>query len=116
MYVLGIRPDEAHPGYQRFILEPHAGHFDSACGEIESPYGRIAAEWKKSDNSAVFDEKSSEDGPGDGTMQVTGSKMPCEEYIYHVIIPENTTAVLRLPGKQEAELGSGEYCFTMPAL
>ncbi len=94
MYVLGIRPDENNPGYRRFILEPHAGLYDNACAEIESPYGKIRAEWKKSDNCEISHEKS------------------CAEYIYHVIIPENTAALLHLPGREETQLGSGEYCFT----
>jgi len=68
--ILGINPDEQHPGYRHVILSPRPGggltwargHYDSICG-------RIAVEWRLQ---------------GDD-MHLT------------VAVPANTTATLRLP-------------------
>lgn len=44
----GIRPDPAHPGYQKFIIQPVlAGDLKHARASTESPYGRIVSEWRR---------------------------------------------------------------------
>jgi len=80
----GIQPDETAPGWRRFILAPMpTGTLTSAETIFDSPYGRIKTAWQ-SKNGKV-------------NLVVT--------------VPPNTHAVLRLPGKSEEILGSGEYHF-----
>lgn len=79
---LGIRRDEAHPGFQHFTLEPEIGTFSFAEGGIDTPYGRIESAWRK-------------EGSG---------------YVYQCRIPENTQATV-IFGGETRELGSGEYRF-----
>jgi len=47
-YSLGIRRDEASPGFKHFILQPEVdatGHLTSAQGYYDSMYGRIESKW-----------------------------------------------------------------------
>lgn len=45
--VLGLTPDAEHPGYKRFTLKPCMyRQMEWARGSYESPYGRIASDWK----------------------------------------------------------------------
>ncbi|MCD7885267.1 MAG: alfa-L-rhamnosidase RamA, partial [Lachnospiraceae bacterium] len=86
--VLGIQRDEAHPGYQHFILKPEMGTFRFAKGGMETPYGRIESAWEKNEDGSRFFLR------------------------FHV--PENTTATLIL--KEECrELESGNYEFSISA-
>lgn len=83
--VLGIERDESCPGYKHFFLQPcPGGTLDYAKGGFDTPYGRIEAGWKKS-------------GKG---------------YAYEVAIPANTSATLRINGREQ-ELGSGKYKFNI---
>ena len=42
----GIRPDPAHPGYQKFLIQPvPAGGLTHVRAVTESPYGKIVSEW-----------------------------------------------------------------------
>ncbi len=82
--VLGIRRDEAHPGFAHFTLQPDIRVLEQAGGSIESPYGSIRSFWKREGNT----------------------------YSYTCEIPANTTATLILPGREAMELGSGNYTFT----
>lgn len=48
--VLGIEIDEADPGYHHVIISPQTGDdFAYAQGGYDSPYGRVAVKWKKTD-------------------------------------------------------------------
>jgi hypothetical protein len=48
--ITGIRLDPAQPGYRHFVVRPGiVGDLTWAKGEHESPYGRIATDWKLSD-------------------------------------------------------------------
>lgn len=78
--VLGIRRDEAHPGYQHFTLQPEIGVFGFAKGGIDTPHGRIESGWERR-----------EDG-----------------IHYTFRIPANTTADV-IFGKERQILGSGTY-------
>ena len=82
-WILGIRREEAHPGYRHFRLEPCIGELEKARGSVSSPYGTIRSGWEKKDGRL---------------------KYFCE-------IPPNTVATLVLPDGQVHELGSGSYCF-----
>ncbi|MGQ9592017.1 MAG: glycoside hydrolase family 78 protein [Planctomycetota bacterium] len=45
--ILGISPDEAHPGWAHFVLRPRPGKgLEWAKGSYESIRGRIASEWR----------------------------------------------------------------------
>lgn len=89
--VLGIRSDEAQPGFKHIVLEPQiGGGLTFAKGSYTSTYGKISVEWKETENG----------------------------YEYRCEIPANTTATLILPGifgdngeKVSYELSSGSYCF-----
>lgn len=85
--VLGLQRDEAHPGYQHFILKPETGIFWFAKGGMETPYGRIESAWEKNeDGSRIF-------------------------LRFHV--PENTTATLILKEEcRELESGNYEFCIS----
>jgi alpha-L-rhamnosidase len=99
---LGIRRDEAQPGFHHFYLEPQpdpSGKMSEAAGHYDSIYGRIESSWQKR-----------KDGNG---------------WQYRFVIPANTTATLRLPhtgkrvlcnGREQAyqasvKLVSGSYTF-----
>lgn len=79
--ILGIRRDEACPGYAHFILEPQIGDLQYAKGSVASPYGAIRAGWKKEENKVRY------------TFE----------------IPVNTTATLKIAGQEPREYGSGKY-------
>jgi len=113
-YSLGIKRDDASPGFKHFILRPEpdtTGQMTWARGHYDSMYGRIDSSWK-----------------------VDGQKLN-----YQATVPANTTATLFLPaasaddikeggksavrssgvrlikfenGKAVYELSSGEYAFT----
>lgn len=83
-YVLGIRRDPEYPGYKRFMLCPEISSFPYAGGSIDTPYGRIASKWEKTE----------------------------EGMTYSCIIPPNTSAELILDGQSHL-LGSGKYRFTL---
>lgn len=84
--VLGIKRQEAYPGYGHFTLEPIIGSLDWAAGSVASPYGTIKSSWKKEEGTLVYQ---------------------CE-------IPVNTKASLRLSDGCKEDLGSGCYEFRIP--
>jgi alpha-L-rhamnosidase len=48
----GIRTDPASPGYRNIIIKPAvSGNLEWVNGHHESPYGRIACNWKKQEQS-----------------------------------------------------------------
>jgi alpha-L-rhamnosidase len=79
--VLGIRPDDAAPGYKHFIIAPLIGVLKYAKGHFDSPYGRIEVAWAKEGTRATLE----------------------------VAVPANTTAELRLPGREPETLPSGRH-------
>ncbi|MDR1224826.1 MAG: glycoside hydrolase family 78 protein [Tannerella sp.] len=83
-HILGINPDDKHPGYGHFTIHPRpGGSLTWAKGSYNSIRGEIASEWKIEDG--VF------------TLKVK--------------IPANTTATIVLPVKGAIEAGSGEHVF-----
>ncbi len=85
MYVLGIRRDEAHPGYKHFTAKPEiGGGWAFARGGFETPYGEIRAEWEKM---------------GEG-------------YVYRLSVPANCSASVVLPDGHCEDVGSGTYVFS----
>ena len=70
-------------GQNHFVIAPlPGGHFSHAGMIYDSVYGKVGCSWKKNE---------------DGT------------YAYHITIPANTSATVRLPGREEQVLSAGEY-------
>ena len=116
-YSLGIRRDEAQPGFKHFYLQPEidpTGGITHAGGYYDSMYGKIGSYWRHDKESGITD--------------------------YTFTVPANTTATLLLPassknqinesgkslkkstgiqyigvenGCQKMELQSGNYHFTV---
>lgn len=85
-HVLGIQSDEEHPGFKHFYIRPEVTKkWAYARGSYESMYGRIEVSWEQ--------------------------KEAGEGYVYHLMIPANTTATVELAGMERMELGSGTYEF-----
>lgn len=80
--VLGIKSDEAAPGFQHILLEPKAGGgLLFAEGSYAGAYGKISVKWEQEENG----------------------------YRYYFEIPANTTATLTLPSPAFGEyLESGK--------
>ncbi|MEM9328963.1 MAG: alpha-L-rhamnosidase C-terminal domain-containing protein, partial [Bacteroidota bacterium] len=79
----GIRPGA--PGYKHIIIAPKVnGDLNYANTSLESPYGKVATSWKRTDSQV--------------NLEVT--------------IPPNTTASVRLPGEDDRRLGSGTHQIT----
>ena len=87
--VLGIQTGEEkdEAGYHRIFLTPSwGGALSFAKGEQQTPFGKVASSWEKTENSIC----------------------------YRCTIPANTTALLTLPsasGMSQFELVSGSYQF-----
>ena len=77
----GIAPLE--PGYSRVLIAPQPGaDIRWARASLETRHGKVAVSWSQD---------------GEGPMQLD------------LAIPEGVTALVRLPGSQEQELGSGQH-------
>ena len=62
-------------GENGFVIAPvPGGHFTRASMSYESVYGTVACSWEKGEDGA---------------------------FLYHIVVPTNTTAVVRLPGRAE---------------
>ncbi|GAA1964316.1 family 78 glycoside hydrolase catalytic domain [Microbacterium deminutum] len=76
----GLAPLE--PGYRRILIAPQpGGDIEWARTSLETPYGEARVQWEISD--------------GDLILTAT--------------VPEGCTAVLRLPGESDEQVGPGEY-------
>ncbi|HLN73659.1 MAG TPA: family 78 glycoside hydrolase catalytic domain [Prolixibacteraceae bacterium] len=68
----GIKPDAAHPGFKNVLLEPHfAEELNQFQASHSGPYGMIQSSWQRSGNTIT----------------------------YKVILPANSSASLKLSGK-----------------
>lgn len=57
-YCLGIRPSFEKPGCKKVTFEPYfdtSGKITSASGHYDTDYGRITAQWKKTDSLYVYE-------------------------------------------------------------
>jgi alpha-L-rhamnosidase len=76
----GIAPDPAGPGFRKIVIRPQVvGDLAGARASYESPYGRIASEWKREGGTL--------------TLGVT--------------IPTNATATVHVPAKDAAAVTEG---------
>jgi len=77
----GITP--LQPGYSRVLIAPQpGGNIHWARSALETRHGKISVSWSRDD---------------DGPIELD------------ITVPEGVTALLRLPGTQEQELGSGQH-------
>lgn len=71
----GIRPDPAHPGFQRFLIQPVlANDLSHVRARTESPYGVIVSEWRRNGDALTLE----------------------------VVIPPNSIATVHVPAKDVA--------------
>ena len=78
--ILGLNPDDSHPGYEHFILRPRpGGGLTWAKGAYNSIRGQIACSWKLEGNSFKLD----------------------------ITVPANTTATVYVPAKDVAGVAEG---------
>jgi alpha-L-rhamnosidase len=82
-YMIGLNPDEEHPGWKHFTIAPMpGGGVTWAKGDYESIHGTISSSWK-----------------------IEGGK-----FMLDVTIPANTTATIILPNQKPGiEVGSGKH-------
>ncbi len=79
-YVLGILPDEAHPGFEKFVLRPYIfEQLQHAEGAYRSVKGEIRSAWKKEKRTLT----------------------------YEVSIPANTVAIVYIPTKDARSITEG---------
>jgi alpha-L-rhamnosidase len=80
--IAGLEPDPAQPGYKHFFIRPQpGGPLTSACAELKTTYGTALSAWKI-DN---------------GILKL------------EAVVPPNTTATLKLPGKTATILPPGRH-------
>jgi alpha-L-rhamnosidase len=86
----GIKSDPERPGFKRILMEPHpVGDLTFVKATHRSPYGVIASEWRRQG----------------------------ERFTWHVTVPPNTTALIRIPAKQGQQLAeSGKPLSEAPGL
>ena len=96
-YALGAVADWMHrtiggisalaPGYSRILLAPQpGGNLTWASASLKTPNGRVSVDWRIDDAGLHVD----------------------------VEVPEGATAVLRLPGSEDVELGAGRRSESVP--
>jgi alpha-L-rhamnosidase len=80
--VVGINPDEEHPGYKRFTIRPRpGGGLTWARGEFDSPQGKIVSRWQRRDADGAF--------------------------VLEVTVPANTEATVFVPASEADRLLEG---------
>jgi len=80
--IAGLAPDPAQPGYKHFFIQPApSGPLTSARAELATPYGKASSAWILKN----------------GTLSL------------EAIVPPNTTATLKLPGKPNTNLTPGRH-------
>lgn len=78
--ILGIEPDEGHPGYKRFTIHPRPpDDLTSAKGSYDSIRGRISVHWRREPEVFQLD----------------------------ATIPPNTSATVYVPAAQSADVFEG---------
>lgn len=85
--IAGLTPDPEHPGYKHFFIRPLIGRqLDSACAELETPYGKASSAWTRRD----------------GGVELS------------VVVPPNTSATIEFPDHRKPEIVSaGSYRFSI---
>lgn len=84
----GIQPDREHPGFRRFLLQPHpVKGLEWVRCRYECQYGPIESNWRVQNG----------------------------EFVWDVLVPEGTSAAAMVPySKKAVELGTGTHNFRRP--
>ena len=73
----GIQTDPASPGWKKFIIQPAVvGDLTWVKAHYDSPYGRIASEWKRRGNNLQL----------------------------NIVVPPNTTATVFVPARAAGQV------------
>jgi len=110
-YLAGIRPDDARPGFQHILMQPHpVGDLDHVKASHRSPYGWIRSEWKRSGEQ--FDWKIEIPANTKATVHVPASKLERVTESGKAIGKARGVNVLRMEdGQAVLQVGSGKYRF-----
>ena len=82
----GIKQDLSAAGFRKVIIEPYfSKNLNFVEASYKSPYGMIKTAWKRENGKVVFE----------------------------LEIPANVTALVRISGVTEQNVGSGKYTFTV---
>lgn len=105
--VAGVDVDEDHPGYKRFIVNPHIGEgFDFVSFTFDSMYGRIESKWERNDEGIAVHVTV----PVNTTARIILSPV---SGVKHVVKEKDDTvlSVLQHQDEIQYEVGSGNYIF-----
>ena len=110
-YLAGIRPDPAHPGFQRFLIRPVIpGDLKWVKAHHDSPYGRIKSDWKREGDALKLDltippnSMAEVSVPAGHADDVTESGLPTAQ-------ATGVKFIRREHGAAVYEVGSGAYHF-----
>lgn len=85
--IAGLTPDSTNPGYKHFFVRPlPGGPLKHAKAELNTPYGKAAAGWRRINNDGLVIEATVPPNttatlvipPGDGVPAVSSNGKPCE--------------------------------------
>ncbi|HEU0226594.1 MAG TPA: alpha-L-rhamnosidase C-terminal domain-containing protein, partial [Arachidicoccus soli] len=107
--ILGIRPDEKHPGYHHFFIKPAiGGKLKWAKGSYHSIVGKIGISWKRSNDGFTYEI----DIPVNSTATVI---LPTEKKITEEGNEVNNVSGVKLISKKDGQTSllvqSGKYIF-----
>ncbi len=112
-YMLGIRRDEAQPGYKHFILNPRideTGNIGYVQGNIQTMYGKIESKWYNSGSSVKYNFVV----PANTTASLILEKKKGENITRRGKKLENSNGIEKIVERENEviiEISSGEYQF-----
>ncbi|MBN2244753.1 MAG: glycoside hydrolase family 78 protein [Candidatus Aminicenantes bacterium] len=112
--VAGIEIDPKHPGYKHVLIRPHpGGDLDHASARINSMYGLILSEWKKTEDN--FQLTLTIPPNTHGTVYLPEAKQDTVlEGGKPLSSAEGVRSIKYTEGKAIIEIGSGKYIFLYP--
>jgi alpha-L-rhamnosidase len=112
-YVAGIDTDEAAPGYKHILIKPHPGPgLTWAEAELESMYGLIHAEWRRTEGNTT-EIRISLPPNTTASVQLPDAKLASVlEGGAALEMASGISAVQQLDSAVSLTLGSGVYSFT----
>jgi alpha-L-rhamnosidase len=110
-YLAGIRHDPAHPGFQRFLIQPETlGDLQWVKAHHDSPFGRIKSEWKKEGQTFTLEISVPVNSVAKVTIPAQTAEMVTESGD-PVTRAEGIKFLYAKNGKAVFEAGSGSYHF-----
>lgn len=111
----GILPDEAHPGFKHFFIQPAlVGDLTHVSGTHDTMYGPIESNWKREGDTATYEVTIPPNStatmmiPGDDPAAITLEGTPLKE-------SPLASDVHQDGGRVACNLGSGNFQFVAPA-